>query len=206
MASRVTIVDYGTGNLFSVEKSFRRLGVEVEISSDRAAIAAADRIVLPGVGHFGRTMRTLHELKLVDALNDAVLRRRTRVLGICLGMELMGRHGEEGDTVGLGWIDADAVRFDVCDRQRYKVPHIGWNTVNKGASAILFAGVDDSEEYYFLHSYHLNVQETASVAARTRYENEFVSAVEKGNIFGVQFHPEKSHDAGERILQNFLKS
>lgn len=205
MSSGIVIVDLGTGNLFSVAKSLARIGANSLISSRAEDIANAKKIILPGVGHFGKAMHALTELNLADALNEAALVKRKPVLGICLGMELMARTSEEGDVAGLGWIDAEVVRFDIADKQRFKVPHIGWNRIEIKKESVLMKGLSGSSEFYFLHSYHLKVNDEADALNKTEYETVFTSAIEKDNLFGVQYHPEKSHDAGARVLRNFVE-
>ena len=202
---RIVIVDYGTGNLNSVKRTLDRLRVTCVVSPHARDIADADKIILPGVGHFGRAMLRLKELGLVDALNEAVLDRRTPILGICLGMEVMAKASEEGDTPGLGWLDAEAVRFKISDTGRYKVPHMGWNEVRIKKDSRLMAGVSELSEFYFAHSYHLRINDPSDLLNETEYEAPFPSAVEKGNVFGVQYHPEKSHDAGSQVLKNFIE-
>jgi glutamine amidotransferase len=150
-------------------------------------------------------MSALKRLGLVDVLNEAVLGRRKPVLGICLGMELMACHSEEGDARGLGWLDAVSVRFTHSDTDRYKVPHIGWNQISIKRDSRLMTGVPDLSEFYFAHSYYLKIADRAFLLSETVYEKTFPSAVERDNVFGVQFHPEKSYDVGRRILLNFVR-
>jgi len=205
MPTRVIIVDYEAGNLHSVYRALDRLGADVSVSSDARDIAAADKIVLPGVGHFGRAISVLRARNLEDQLNEAVINKCRPVLGICLGMELMARVSEEGESSGLGWFDADVVRFNVRDRSRFKVPHTGWNRIAAKATSKLLVGLAAESEFYFLHAYHMRPANPKDVSAESHYESPFVSAVERENIFGVQFHPEKSHDSGVRVLKNFLE-
>jgi imidazole glycerol-phosphate synthase subunit HisH len=149
-------------------------------------------------------MAELNARGLRDALNEAVLEKRKPVLGICLGMELMAKRSEEGDAEGLGWLDAEAVKFRFDDRQRYKVPHMGWNTLSPKSESLLLKGISDGSEFYFAHSYYLKLDNKANAAANTSYGTLFPSAIERDNIFGVQFHPEKSRAAGLSILRNFI--
>lgn len=193
------------GNLNSVKKMLNRLKVESVVSSDAQDIADARKIILPGVGHFGRAMSNLKELKLLDALNEAVLGKRKPTLGICLGMQLFARRSAEGDSAGLNWLAAEAVKFEVSDRRKYKVPHLGWNRVKTRKDSRLMEGIADAAEFYFVHSYHVALENPADELGETVYERAFSSALEKDNIFGVQFHPEKSHDAGARLLRNFIE-
>ena len=199
----IVIVDYGTGNLNSIRRTLDRVGARSVASSDVAEIRRADKLILPGVGHFGNAMLRLAELGLLDALNDAVISKRKPVLGICLGMELMATSSEEGNAVGLGWLDAQAVRLNVPIESRYKVPHMGWNKLEPKKASVLTSDIDESSEFYFAHSYHLKLNAPSDLLTETTYAVDFPSAVEKDNIFGVQFHPEKSHDAGARLLKNF---
>jgi glutamine amidotransferase len=202
--STVAIVDYGMGNLHSVYKAFRRIGADPLVTSDPAQVAAAGRLVLPGVGHFGKAMANLEARGLVEALNDAVVARKTPVLGICLGMQLFATRGEEGDSPGLGWIEARAVRFQVRDALRYKVPHMGWNSVEQKKTCGLSRELSSDPLFYFAHSYHLVCDDARDVLFETSYAYTFASAVARGNVFGVQFHPEKSHSSGEQLLRGFL--
>lgn len=199
----ITVLDYGTGNLHSVLKKFRRIGAEPVVSSSPKEVAAADKLVLPGVGHFGVAMRNLEESGLRAALEEAVLRRGVPILGICLGMQLLARHSEEGDTPGLGWLDADVVRFKVRDTVRFKVPQMGWNTMDCKKDSILTKGLPLHPEFYFAHAYHLVCRDSSDVLGETTYDYPFPSATQRRNIYGVQFHPEKSHDVGEAMLRNF---
>ncbi len=202
--STLVIVDPGTGNLHSVSKAFRRVGADPVVTSDPARVAAAERLVLPGVGHFGQAMQNLKTRGLIEALNDSVLRRKVPVLGICLGLQLFARRSEEGDVAGLGWIDARVVRFQVQDTLRYKVPHMGWNSVRQKRPGRLGDWLPAAPLFYFAHSYHLVCGDEGDVLLETTYAGTFASAVERGNILGVQFHPEKSHAAGELLLRGFL--
>ena len=202
--SDLVIIDYGAGNLRSVEKKFNRLHGHVRISSDPRVIAHAGKLVLPGVGHFASGVRKLQESGIWDALNKAVLINQTPILGICLGMQLMTRYSEEGGVEGLGWFDAEVVRFRVSDKVAYKVPHIGWNTAEQAKPSPLFTGLSDTTLFYFVHAYHVVCQNPEDVLTHTTYEASFASAIQKGSIYGAQFHPEKSHDPGEQLIRNFV--
>lgn len=199
------IIDYGMGNLHSVKKKLQRIGVNAEISDNCAKIIGASKLFLPGVGHFSKAIQNLKSLHLFDVLNETVLVKKTPILGICLGLQLMAKHSEEGDMAGFGWFDADVVHFNIQDQLKHKVPHMGWNNVNAMKQSALFEGIPESQEFYFVHSYHIKSNKKEDVLATTDYEYNFVSAMEKENIFGVQFHPEKSHEVGEKLLSNFLK-
>jgi glutamine amidotransferase len=149
-------------------------------------------------------MSNLRRLGLLEALIAAAQERRVPVLGICLGMQLMARRSEEGSSDGLGWLDAEVVRFDVPDRNRFKVPHIGWGRINTRKQSRLLAGIPGDAEFYFVHSYNVRTCAPEIVLADSAYGHDFVSAVERDNLFGVQFHPEKSHHAGTQVLRNFV--
>jgi len=200
----VVIVDYGMGNLGSIRNMLKKLGAPVTVSGDPVVIAQATQLILPGVGAFCTGMQRLSNLNLASALNDQVRNKRTPTLGVCLGMQLMTRHSEEGDVEGLGWINARTVRFRVND-PAVKVPHMGWNTVTAKGTCPLLRGFDEEPRFYFVHSYHLVCDDPALTAGTTCHGYEFASVIQQGNIFGVQFHPEKSHTFGLRLLKNFLE-
>lgn len=202
---KTVIVDYGTGNLNSLRRILGRIGCEVVVSGMAGDILNADNLILPGVGHFGTAMEVLRQSQLTDALDEAVLVKRKPVLGICLGMELMAETSEEGNSPGLGWIRAEAVRFQLNGEKRYKVPHMGWNDIAVKKNSVLMTDIDETAEFYFAHSYHLRIHDTADLLAETGYGVDFPSAIEKDNMFAVQFHPEKSHDAGTQLLKNFVQ-
>lgn len=199
------IIDYGMGNLHSVKKKLNKLGVNVQISHDPNTIIKASKLILPGVGHFSKAIENLKKLNIYEPMNEAVLIKKTPILGICLGLQLMTKHSEEGNVRGFGWFDAEVVYFDIKNQLKNKVPHSGWNNVKAVKKSALFEGIPVSEEFYFVHSYHVISNNEDDILATTEYEYSFVSALEKDNIFGLQFHPEKSHDVGEKMLSNFLK-
>ncbi len=202
MPQLIAIVDYGMGNLHSVQRKFNRIGARTTVTSDPGVIGHAEKIVLPGVGHFHHAMENLKQLQLLTTLHEA----RTKgipILGICLGMQLMANTSEEGNTDGLGWLDATVVRFKVADTVRFKVPHMGWNEIVQKRKSVLFKNIPDGAAFYFVHAYHLVANREAIVLSETEYDYSFASAVESENVFGVQFHPEKSHEIGEALLRNF---
>jgi glutamine amidotransferase len=203
----IVIVDYGVGNLRSVYNKMKRIGYSAEISSDPSVISKADKIILPGVGHFKNGMLKLKEYGLIELLNQRVLIEKIPVFGICLGVQLFTKRSEEGDCEGLGWIDAETVKFIIpeADKTRHKVPHIGWNSVAVAKDSILFKNVDPEELFYFVHSYHLKCNQPSLALGTSHYAYDFVSCIEQGNILGTQFHPEKSQDAGIQLFENFVK-
>lgn len=201
----IGIVDYGMGNLHSVRNALDRLGLPNRICAEPEEIKQAERLILPGVGGFRDCARSLEERGLAQALDDAVNREGKPILGICLGLQVMARTSEEGGAQrGLGWLDADVVRIDGADRS-LRVPHVGWDQIDCRQESPLFAGVPDSAEVYFVHSYHVACREAAEVDATCSYGTLLVAAVRKGNIAGTQFHPEKSQEIGLRVLGNFVR-
>jgi glutamine amidotransferase len=200
----IAIIDYGMGNLKSVKRKMDRIGVRSIITSDPEEIKKSDKIILPGVGHFARAILEIKKRGLWDLLTEQVLTEKKLVLGICLGMQLMAKHSEEGNSEGFGWFDAKVIRFKVSDTIRYKIPHMGWNTITPLKDSSLFEKIALDSEFYFVHSYHVLCNSPEDVLAETTYDYNFTSAFQKANIFGVQFHPEKSHDAGEMLLRNFV--
>ncbi|MCX6250398.1 MAG: imidazole glycerol phosphate synthase subunit HisH [Bacteroidetes bacterium] len=203
MPAKIVIIDYGMGNLRSIHKKFQRIGYSAVVSGDINIIRQADKLILPGVGHFANAMKNLRELNLLELLNEMSLVKQLPILGICLGMQLLGKHSEEGFVDGLGWLDAEVKRFHVSDTLKFKIPHMGWNTTDIKKSSPLLSNIPVNSLFYFVHSYHMNCNSQEDILATTCYDYEFVSAVQKNNIFGTQFHPEKSFDYGETILKNF---
>jgi|SRR5579863_9041196 len=199
----IAIINYGLGNLTSIRNMCRRIGVEAEITADPAVIGSADRLILPGVGHFRKGMENLHESGLKRLLDRLVLEEKRPILGICLGAQLMTGHSEEGDTAGLGWVDADTVRFRDGALNGLKVPHMGWREIKVAGENLLWAGLPEEPRFYFVHSYHFEFRQPAEVTATALYGYEFACAFRKDNIYGTQFHPEKSHKFGMKVLENF---
>jgi glutamine amidotransferase len=198
----ITIVNYGMGNLGSMLNMFRRIGFKAAIESDPSLIRRAKKLVLPGVGSFDTAMGCINNAPgLRDALEHNVLVERAPILGVCLGMQLLTRSSEEGRLAGLGWIPAVTSRFPKQDG--LKVPHMGWNVAQPTTSNLLTAEVGDAPHYYFVHSYCVHVDNPAHSLMKTHYGIEFDSAIGNLNIYGVQFHPEKSHRFGMHLLENF---
>jgi len=201
----VIIVDYGVGNLASIANMARKAGTDCVISSDPVVVAAANKLILPGVGAFDHGMANLAERGLIPALNECVLQRLVPTLGLCLGMQLMGRGSEEGIRPGLGWLAADSVRFKApAGEGALKVPHMGWNYIETAAPSALTDGLPAEPRFYFVHSYHLACDNPADVMCWTSYGERFASGIHRDNLWGTQFHPEKSHSFGLALLRNFL--
>lgn len=198
----IAIIDYDAGNLRSVEKALLALGETPAVSREAKTILAADKVILPGVGSFGDAMGRLEQYQLVEVIHQ-VVEQGTPFLGICLGMQLMFDGSEECDNIaGLGLLKGDILRIP--DGEGLKIPHMGWNSLSIRSGSELFAGVPDESYVYFVHSYYLKAADESVVAATTEYSTHIHAAVETGNLFGCQFHPEKSSDVGLQILKNFI--
>ncbi|MFH0861089.1 MAG: imidazole glycerol phosphate synthase subunit HisH [Candidatus Altiarchaeota archaeon] len=200
----IVIVDYGVGNLSSVSHKMGKLKIDAIISDDVKTLMDADKIILPGVGSFAAGMGNLRELGLIEILKRKVVEERTPILGICLGMQLFSKHSEEGDADGLGWVDCETKKFVFDDGKKLRVPHVGWNTLSVVKDSPLLDSVPADMTFYFTHSYHLSCREKDILIATTAYGYDFPSVIQKDNIFGVQFHPEKSHKRGMQIIKNFV--
>lgn len=197
----IAIIDYDAGNIRSVEKAFLKLGQDVIITRDRETILSADKVVLPGVGAFGDAMEKLNNYGLVSVIKEVVA-KGTPFMGICLGLQLIFDSSEESEGVaGLGLLEGKIVRIP--DKEGLKIPHIGWNDITINPASRLFAGIPNNSYVYFVHSYYLQAEKESEVAATTEYSAHIHAAVESGNIFATQFHPEKSGDVGLKILENF---
>lgn len=203
--NKIVIINYGMGNLRSVYNKFRKTGVECTISSEKEDIESAKKLILPGVGHFKYAMDNLVKLELIDLLNKKVIDDKIPILGICLGTQLFCKHSEEGNCEGLGWVDAEVVKFKISDKIKYKIPHMGWNNIKVINSNKLDEVINNDDHFYFVHTYHLKCNNNSDIWMTTDYDYEFVSAVHRNNIYGTQFHPEKSHDVGYELLKKFAE-
>lgn len=200
----IVIIDYKMGNSGSIFNKIKKLGYTSVISSDISIIKNAQKIILPGIGSFEKAMKNMQELNLIEILNEKALVEKVPILGICLGMQLVAQKGEEGNCKGLGWIDGEVVKFRVKDSLKHKIPHIGWNQISIVKESLLMKDIPDLSEFYFVHSYYFITSNKEDILNETEFESTFTSAIQKGNIFGVQYHPEKSHDAGAMLLKNFI--
>ena len=193
------------GNLRSVQKAFEKVGCEAIITNDHDTIRDSDKVVLPGVGAFKDGMKQLEKLGLIDILNQEVIKDKKPFLGICLGMQLIANKSyEKGETSGLGWVDGEVVKFDFSNSsKKLKIPHVGWNNVNFKNKNTLLNDIPNNSDFYFVHSYYFKTQEDILTSV-TDYGFDFVSSVNKNNIYAFQFHPEKSQKVGLKILENFV--
>ncbi len=202
----ITLIDYGVGNLFSFQNVYKRLNIPTKIAKTSSDLEDAEKLILPGVGAFDYAMARLNDSGMRHKLDELVLEKKVPVIGICVGMQMMGQRSDEGELDGLKWIDAEVLKFDASlISQRTKLPHMGWNDVALQNANALFQGLDEDMIFYFLHSYYVKCKQESDVLTITNYGLPFTSAVNHQNIYGVQFHPEKSHQYGEKILFNFAK-
>ena len=200
----ITVIDYGMGNLGSVINMLKKIGVASKITSDLEEIKTATKLLLPGVGSFDKAMQRINDSGIKEVLDYKVLKEETPVLGICLGMQLLTNNSEEGIEKGLGYINASTKKFTFKDN-KMKVPHMGWNLVEKSTSSLLTTNFDEESRFYFVHSYYVEVEKQENSILKTTYGLEFDSAIQHKNIYGAQFHPEKSHKFGMKLLKNFSK-
>jgi len=200
------LIDYGFGNLRSVYNKLKRLDCTVKVSEHYDDIKSADKLILPGVGNFATGINKLKERNQYDLIRQRALEEKIPILGICLGMQLFSMFSEEGESEGLKLINAKIIRFRITEDQQYKlkVPHMGWNNVKINGNSVLLKNIPEDSLFYFVHSYHYIADNPDFITGTTIYGYEFISLVEQENIFGTQFHPEKSQDAGMQLLKNFV--
>jgi imidazole glycerol-phosphate synthase subunit HisH len=202
----ITIVNYGVGNIRAFLNVYRRLNIEATIATTAGELRRATRVILPGVGSFDHAMAQLTESGMREALDDLALRQRVPILGVCVGMQMLGRGSDEGRLPGLGWVDGSVKTLESrMTSETLPVPHMGWNDVRPVAAARLFGQLDSPARFYFLHSYYFLCDRDEDQIAVADYGGEFACAIGSANVFGVQFHPEKSHHDGVRLLQNFAE-
>ena len=205
----ITIVDYGSGNIEAFVNIYKRLNIPCEVATKPEQILKAKKIILPGVGSFDETMRILRDSGMLNALNKQVLKNKTPVIGICVGMQILSKKSDEGELDGLGWIDAEVKKFNVNKlKEKPHLPHMGWNTFQSEKDNPILANLVPEKGFYFLHTYYFSCSNAKDVLTSTVYGERYTSAINHNNIYGVQFHPEKSHSNGVQLLKNFanLKS
>lgn len=199
----IGIIDYGSGNIQSVAGAIEKLGFTAVITHDIKQLEAADKLILPGIGAFADCMNKIKQLGLAEPLTQLVLQKKKPILGICVGLQVMAKEGFEfGHHHGLGWIDASVIKLEPGN---LPLPHVGWNSVQQMNKGILFENIPTEALFYFTHSYHLQPRSEKSIAGNCHYGIPFTAAVQQGNIYGTQFHPEKSQQFGLKLLQNFLE-
>ena len=202
----IAIINYGSGNIAAIANIYKQLKVPYVVTGHLDELAKADRYILPGVGAFDSTMRYLNDTGMVATLNEQVLVNRKMVMGVCVGMQILAESSEEGSLRGLGWIPGRVRKIDASLLpEGPKLPHMGWNSVNPKSDAALFAGVDAEHGFYFLHSYYFDATNAAHISATVQYGKEIPCAVAHANVFGMQFHPEKSHANGVAVFRNFAE-
>lgn len=202
----ITIIDYGLGNISAFQNVYKRLDIPTKIAKSVEDLQDVEKLILPGVGAFDYAMSQLNNSGMRERLDELVLKQKIPVIGICVGMQIMGNKSDEGQLEGLKWIDANIRKFDESTiHQRTKLPHMGWNDVYPKNNHPLFEGLEKDAIFYFLHSYYFECKNGEDILANSDYGVLFASAAHHDNIFGIQFHPEKSHQYGEKLLHNFAK-
>lgn len=202
----ITIIDYGLGNIRAFVNVYERLNIPVLVARNPEELKSASKLILPGVGAFDYAMLKFNNSGMRDAIEKLVLDQELPILGICVGMQMLAKSSEEGNLPGLGWIEGTVRKFDTCKSNgKLQLPEMGWNTVCPDDHNPLLLGFDDLSRFYFLHSCYFQCNRDEDVIAETDYGIRYASAINHGNIYGVQFHPEKSHHAGIRLLKNFAE-
>jgi glutamine amidotransferase len=202
----IGIVNYGSGNIRAIVNIYNRLNIHFEIIEDPTDVERADKLILPGVGAYDATMKKLLDSGLKSALDEEVLIKKKPVLGVCVGMQILGSGSEEGALPGLGWIKGKVKKFDLNKlREKPFLPHMGWNTIEPKFNHVIFNDLDYELGFYFVHSYYFETEDSRNILSTSIYGEEFASAVFNNNIFGMQFHPEKSHSNGIQLLKNFAE-
>jgi glutamine amidotransferase len=202
----ITIIDYGVGNINAFYNIYKNLGISVKVAKSSKDLTGASKLILPGVGHFDYAMSKFKDSGMIDNVTEMVLNNNIPILGICVGMQMLAQSSEEGVLPGLGWIDGEVKKIDSSLlKQTTRLPHMGWNDINVRKQTPLFTGLENSSKFYFLHSYYFNCHNNQDIISSSFYGEDFTSSVNYLNIFGVQFHPEKSHNNGIKLLENFSK-
>lgn len=202
----ITIIDYGLGNVLAFLNVYSRLNIPVAVAKSADDLVNATKLILPGVGSFDHAMQRLDQSGMRQPVEQLVLQNAMPVLGICVGMQMLANSSDEGELPGLGWIDGKVSKFDVATMPRgTNLPHMGWNDVKPVVDGGLFKGLEQDARFYFLHSYYFECHQQSDVLAVTNYGGQFSCAVRRANVYGVQFHPEKSHHFGSQLLKNFAE-
>ena len=202
----ITLIDYGVGNIFAFQNAYKRLDIPTKIAKTNEDLVDAEKLILPGVGSFDYAMAQLNASGMREKLDELVIEKKVPIIGICVGMQMMGNRSDEGKLEGLKWIDSEILKFDErIIQQRTKLPHMGWNDVTPVKEHPLFNGLNKEAIFYFLHSFYFKCNNPVESLAISDYGISFSSAVNRENIYGIQFHPEKSHLYGEKLLHNFAK-
>jgi glutamine amidotransferase len=200
----ITIVDYGLGNISAFANVYNKLNISIEIATNKEQLSNASKVILPGVGAFDHAMQQLDQSGMRETLDELILGKKLPVIGICVGMQMLAGSSEEGKLPGLGWIDGEVKKFgEGISDYNMLLPHMGWNDVRPLSKNNLFRDFDDDPSFYFLHSFYFHCHKEEDILAQTDYGDQFTCAVNSGNIYGVQFHPEKSHQHGIQLLKNF---
>ena len=200
----ITLIDYGVGNIFAFQNVYKRLDIPTKIAKSSQDLTDAQKLILPGVGSFDYAMSQLNASGMREKLDELVIEKKVPVIGICVGMQMMGNRSDEGKLEGLSWIDSEILKFDEnLIQQRTKLPHMGWNDVTPINNHPLFKGLEKDAIFYFLHSFYFKCNNPTDSIAFSEYGISFSSAVNRDNVYGIQFHPEKSHQYGEKLLYNF---
>lgn len=195
----LTIIDYGLGNISAIQNVYKQLNIPTKLAKTSKDLSDATKLILPGVGAFDGAMIKLNQSEMLQTLNEVVLQKKIPVLGICVGMQILANGSEEGNLAGLGWIKGKVKKIP----HNLRLPHMGWNSISEARANSLFKSFEADVQFYFLHSYYFECEVESNILARTKYSIEFASVVKSGNVYGVQFHPEKSHHYGTTLLKNF---
>ena len=202
----ITIINYGSGNINAIANIYKRLKIPYNIADNIQTLEKASKLILPGVGAFDNNMKQLNESGIRNVLDDLVKSKKIPILGICLGLQIMANDSDEGIENGLGWIKGSVKKFNIEEiESKPKIPHMGWNSIKIHSTPELFRGINPIVGFYFVHSYYLEVENTDDIMTSTSYGGEFVSGIHHKNIYATQFHPEKSHSNGIRLLKNYAK-
>lgn len=200
----ITIIDYGSGNIHAIANIYKRLNIEYNITNEPSILRVAEKLILPGVGDFDETMMLLGNLGIKDTLDELVIEKKIPILGVCVGMQILGNSSEEGVLKGFGWIKGSVKKLDISElKAKPHLPHMGWNTINPIRRSAVLSDIECDDGFYFLHSYYFDCEDKSDILATTSYGIEFPSAINHENVFGFQFHPEKSHQNGIKLFKNF---